>query len=319
MPVPKDPKNRSKTGFSFCRFDIPRLCGYSGRGIYADADMQVFADITELWTLPMKEADLLYALTHPSQGRTPQTSVMLLNCEALKWDVHEIIRGLDEERYSYKELMSDLCIVPAGRSKPLLPYWWNSLEIYEPGRTSLIHYTDMVTQPWISHANRNGSVWYACCAEAIDNGYIQASEVENAVSQGYISPEIFDWIGRPSAKDYSEMNATWVAPFNRFTRPAKPEGAISMSKDQRLIGWAWDPKKPDEPIDVGVFDGDDLVLTIRCDQFGDFLARHGKGNGYHAFNLPAPAKLMQSNAHRFKVQTLDKRAELKGSPMEIAR
>ena len=31
-PVPKDPKNRGRTGFSFSRFHIPKLAGYKGRG-----------------------------------------------------------------------------------------------------------------------------------------------------------------------------------------------------------------------------------------------------------------------------------------------
>jgi len=316
MPVPKEPKNRSKTGFSFCRFDIPRLCDYSGRGVYMDADMQVFADITELWTLPMQDADLLYALTHPSQGRTPQTSVMLLNCEALKWDVDDIIRGLDEVRYSYKELMSDLCIVKPGRTKPLIPYWWNSLEIYEPGRTSLIHYTDMVTQPWVSSANKNGAIWYALVAEALDSGYVTASEIEDAVESGHISSEIFDWIGRPAPKDYSEHRATWIPPFNRFAKAAKPEGAVFLSKDRRLMGWAWDPQKPDDPIEVGIFKGEELLQTIRCDRFGEFLALYGKGNGYHAFDISLPEELL-ANDSRIHARTLDARVELKGSPMEI--
>jgi hypothetical protein len=315
IPIPKEPKNRSKTGFSFCRFDIPRLCGYSGRGVYVDADMQVFADITDLWTLPMQDADLLYALTHPSQGRTPQTSVMLLNCEALQWDVDDIIRGLDEVRYSYKELMSDLCIVKPGRTKPFIPYWWNSLEIYEPGRTSLIHYTDMVTQPWVSDANKNGAIWYALVGEALDSGYLKASEIEEAVESGHISSEIFDWIGRPAPKDYSEHRATWIPPFNRFGKVAKPEGAVFLGKDRRLMGWAWDPQKPNEPIDIGIFDGEELVQTVRCDRFGEFLARYGKGNGYHAFDVTLPE--LGAADRRISARTLDKRVELKGSPMEI--
>lgn len=316
MPIPKEPKNRSKTGFSFCRFDIPRLCDYSGRGVYMDADMQVFADITDLWTLPMQDADLLYALTHPSQGRTPQTSVMLLNCEALKWDVDDIIRGLDEVRYSYKELMSDLCIVKPGRTKPLIPYWWNSLEIYEPGRTSLIHYTDMVTQPWVTDANKNGAIWYALVGEALDNGYIKASEVEEAVEGGHISSEIFAWVGHPAPKDYSEHRATWIPPFNRFGKVTKPEGAVFLGKDRRLMGWAWDPQKPDEAIDIGIFDGEELVQTVRCDRFGEFLARFGKGNGYHAFDVALPERLGGVD-RRISARTLDKGVELKGSPMEI--
>jgi hypothetical protein len=317
MPVPKDPKNRSRTGFSFCRFDIPRLCGFAGRGIYVDADMQVFTDITDLWTLPLEEADLLYALTHPSQGRTPQTSVMLINCEKLRWDVHEIIAGLDEERYSYKELMSDLCLIPKGRAQPLIPYWWNSLEIYEPGRTSLIHYTDMHTQPWISHANKNGEVWYRTAAEAVRTGFISVAEVEEAVELGHISPRIFDWIGEPAPKNYAALEATWVAPFNRFWTPKRPEGSVTLTADGRLVGWAWDPARPDEPIDVGLYDGDRLVRTITCADFGKFLAAHGKGSGRHAFDVPLPSADELELAPELHLRILDGDIPLLGSPVAV--
>ena len=39
IPVPKDPKNRARTKFSFYRFRIPELCGYQGRALYVDSDM----------------------------------------------------------------------------------------------------------------------------------------------------------------------------------------------------------------------------------------------------------------------------------------
>jgi hypothetical protein len=318
-PVPVEPKNRSKTGFSFCRFDIPRLCGYSGRGVYVDADMQVFADITDLWTLPLDEADLLYSLTHPTQGRSPQTSVMLLNCETLAWDIHEIVRGLDEGRYSYKALMSELCIVPEGRAKPLLPYWWNSLELYEPGRTSLIHYTDMQRQPWISDINPNGHHWYRTCAEAIERGFIDTDELSKAVELGHVSPEIYGWLGLNSLPDVNERAATWIAPFNRFLSPRAPEGAVALTDRRRLVGWAWDPARPDEPIELGIYDEGKLLFSLRPAEFGPFLAKHGKGNGRHAFNVELPPEVMKRNAHQLSVRIIDPKVELKGSPVELYR
>lgn len=320
IPVPKDPKNRSKTGFSFCRFDIPRLCGYHGRGIYVDADMQVFTDITDLWTMPLNEADLLYALAHPSQGRVPQTSVMLMNCETLRWDIHDIIGGLDEGRYSYKQLMSELCIIPADRRKPLLPYWWNSLERYEPSRTSLIHYTDMPTQPWISHDNPNGEVWYAICREALETGFVDTSEMHNAVVKGHVSPELPKWIGLPSSDDYDDRAAVWVAGYHRFTKTkAAIEGRVTLSKSGRLRGWAWYPQRPQERVRIGLFDGDRKLLEFAATDHADILARHGKGDGNYAFDFRIPPAVGSSNAHRLRVATADGTHELPGSPLEMIR
>ncbi len=319
IPVPKDPANRSRTGFSFCRFEIPALCGYAGRGVYVDADMQVFTDITDLWTYPLDDADLLYALSHPSQGRTPQTSVMLLNCEALRWDVHEIVRGLDEGRYSYKALMRDLCIVPKDRQKPGLPYWWNSLERFDPGRTSLIHYTDMPTQPWISHANPNGGLWYAAMAEALDEGFIDPDEVSDALARGHISPNLPDWIGRPFEVD--ERNAAvWVAPFNRFTRgEAELEGAVRLTSDRRLAGWAWRPAHPDEPVRLVACDGDTPLLEFEAAGYAEILERHGKGTGRYAFDVAVPDELWRSNTQSLRIRALDTGGELPGSPVELVR
>ncbi|WP_141653080.1 hypothetical protein [Phenylobacterium immobile] len=314
MPVPAEPKNRSKTGFSFCRFDIPRLCGYAGRGVYVDADMQVFTDIADLWTMPMEEADLLYALSPPAQGRAPQTSVMLINCETLKWDVADIIRGLDEERYTYKELMGDLCIVPAGRSKALLPYWWNSLEFYEPGRTALIHYTDMRRQPWVSQANPNGHLWYDGCRAAIAAGVIKKSEVVDAIEQGHVAPKLFSWIG-VRGPPVNRPDEVWIAPFNRFLDPKKPEGQVSAETGDTLVGWAWDPQRPDEPIGVQIFAGDDLVATLECSDYSRYLQQYGKGDGRHGFRFVLPEAARR--ARNVTVRTADRKIELGGSPVSI--
>ena len=318
-PIPQDPKNRSKTGFSFCRFDIPRLCNYSGRGVYVDADMQVFTDFSDLWTLPLDDADLLYALAPPSQGRTPQTSVMLMNCEALRWDMDDIVSGLDRGDYSYGQLMSELCVVPPGRAQPLLPYWWNSLELYEEGRTSLLHYTDMNRQPWVSHSNPNGHRWYRCCAEALDSGFISEQEVVKAVDLGHVSPEIFTWIGRNSPYDEVERAAKWVAPFNRYLQPKAPEGSVALTSDHRLIGWAWDPSRPEEASEVGVYDDSELVFSFTCGDFGEFLQKHGKGDGRHAFNVALPPGVLTSNVHTLSVRTLHGNVQLTGSPVEVFR
>ena len=59
VPLPKDPRNWQRTGFSYSRFCIPKLAGYSGRAIYMDADMLVFRDLSELWSLPFNGARVL--------------------------------------------------------------------------------------------------------------------------------------------------------------------------------------------------------------------------------------------------------------------
>jgi hypothetical protein len=318
-PIPKEPKNRSKTGFSFCRFDIPRLCQYSGRGVYVDADMQVFTDITLLWTLPLDDADVLYAQNHPCDGRVPQTSVMLLNCAALDWNVREVVGGLDEGRYSYTELMRDICIHPHERVRPLIPYWWNSLERYEAGRTALLHYTDMPTQPWVSRSNRNGGLWYAELVEALDTGFIREEEVVAAIDQGHVSPELPDWIGRGGIKCDRRANAVWVAPYHRFTRSSgQIEGRASLVENE-IVGWAFDSAAPDERIRLRVLDGEEPLFEFVADEPVDILARHGKGDGHHGFSVEVPSEVWRSNLTSLRICVAGSDAELEGSPLPLLR
>jgi hypothetical protein len=190
VPMPKDPRNQPRTQFSFNRFAIPSLAGYRGRGLYVDADMQVFHDLRELWEMPFTGgAKAMYAPpSHPS--RPPQTSVMLLDCANLKWDVKDIVRDLDEGRYDYEGLMRDMKLEPEGAVQSLLPPVWNSLEEYVPGKTRLLHYTDMKTQPWVSRRNPNGDLWVEALRDAIREGFVSTDEVRQAVSDGYVRPSL---------------------------------------------------------------------------------------------------------------------------------
>jgi len=195
VPVPRDAGNQARTRFSFARFRIPELRGFAGRAVYLDSDMLVFRDIARLWTTPMDGAHALYAPAPPERGRPPQMSVMLLDCAALRWDVREIVRGLDEKRYAYHDLMRELCIVPRERVRMSLPAEWNSLEHYEHGRTCLLHYTDVPLQPWLAPGNPHAPLWYAALREALDEGFIAEPFVREEVARGHVHRDLPVWIG----------------------------------------------------------------------------------------------------------------------------
>jgi len=216
LPIPKDPGNRTRSGFSFCRFNIPRLCGYKGRAIYMDADMQVFTDLSQLWTVPMEELDIVYCQQPEERGRVPQFSVMVMNCANLRWDVRDIIEGLDQGLYTYQDLMNSFCVLSENRRKMTLPFEWNSLEFYEQGKTCLLHYTDMPTQPWVSNKNPNGHLWYKLLNEAVQEGFITLEDLYNEIRQGHVSPELPEWAGLPPPRNIGELLKKWVPPFRRF-------------------------------------------------------------------------------------------------------
>lgn len=199
-PIPKDPKNWQRTGFSFSRFNIPKLAGYKGKAIYMDADMQVFKDIRGLWDLSFDKNSVLvqkevkYTSTSMNKENSPsvrqkQCSVMLLDCENLDWDVNQIVQGLDDGLYTYEQLMGELCILPEDKVGYSIPFEWNSLEYYDEN-TCLLHYTDMGTQPWASTQNPNGSIWFQEVRDMLSNGSLSISDLQKEIDLGYFRPSL---------------------------------------------------------------------------------------------------------------------------------
>lgn len=200
VPVPRDPRNRQRTGFSFSRFCIPKLAGYAGRAIYMDADMQVFKDIRSLWNLPfngskvlvqedVRHLDVSMAKENAPQRRIKQCAVMLLDCARLDWDIGGIVKGLDDGRYIYDQLMYEMCILAEDEVSYSIPFEWNSLEYFDEN-TCLLHYTDMGTQPWVSTANPNGRIWFNEVRSMLAGGALQWDALRSEVNAGYFRPSI---------------------------------------------------------------------------------------------------------------------------------
>ena len=188
IPLPQNPAHRPRTPFSFQRFLIPAMAGYHGRAIYLDSDMQVFRDIRQLWTLPFGDADLLAAREPAATGRKPQFSVMLLNCERLRWNIADIVAAMDRGELTYERLMHEMDV--AEHVAADIDPEWNSLERYDEGRTALVHYTDMGTQPWVSTRNPINYLWTRDLFEAIDAGFIDIDYVREHVARGYVRPSL---------------------------------------------------------------------------------------------------------------------------------
>jgi hypothetical protein len=188
VPEPRDPQLKPRTPFSFQRFAIPALKEYQGRAIYLDSDMLVFQDIKELWTWEFDGADLLSVSEPEGSGRASQFSVMVLDCENLKWNVEELVKGLEEGRWTYKQFVLEMA--PASNISPVLPGKWNDLERYTPYHTALIHYTDMASQPWLRTENPFGKVWCEELLNAINDGFITEQFIRDEVKRGWIRPSL---------------------------------------------------------------------------------------------------------------------------------
>ena len=241
IPTPRDPEKRPRTPFSFQRFLIPELAGYRGHAIYLDSDMLVLQDIRGLWTQTFSDADLLAACSKPgSTDRRPQFSVMLMDCEALRWDIRKIVEALDTGTLTYEQLMFEMAI--AKRARADISHHWNSLERFEPGRTALLHYTEMPTQPWVSCENPLGELWIAYLFAALDDRFIALDFVKEHVERGWVRPsllyQIEHRIGDASKlpPEARAMDDSFLAPF-RSMRPetaASPTNGMDASKGSIL-------------------------------------------------------------------------------------
>lgn len=202
LPTPADPANRARVGFTFTRFAIPRLCGFEGRALYLDADMLVFGDVAELATLEFGPAKVLctYQRQLPAAwkgkaGFRPgrNVAVLLLDCARLDWDAPAIVSGLDEGRYTYEQLVYELCLLAPDEIADTIPPEWNHLERHDAS-TRLLHYTVVRTQPWKVDKNPLGDLWMDAYAEAMEAGAVPPEEVEEGIAAGHLKPSLASFL-----------------------------------------------------------------------------------------------------------------------------
>lgn len=219
VPLPADPKNRPRTGFSFARFLIPSLRGFRGRAIYLDADMLVFKDIAALAQIDFPQgAGLAYVPQPPDCARVSQFSVMVLDCSRLAWDIRDIVARLDRGEFNYEELMYEFKFVAPHLKAACVPAIWNALEHYKEGSTALIHFTDMHRQPWVYGNNPYGYLWYDALRSGIQDGFISSEMVVSSINKGYVSPRLGEWLGM-DLEGVVKNSGRWRPPYARLAPP----------------------------------------------------------------------------------------------------
>jgi mitochondrial fission protein ELM1 len=143
------------TGFTNYRFAIPHFAGGRGRAIYNDEDQIYLTDPAELFDLEMGEHGFLAIA--PSES-----SVMLIDCERMApvWPLEEVKHG------SKKAILRRSLATP-GVWGPLDGGWNARDGEYLEGRSHLLHYTTLHTQPWrpfperfVYDENPLGSLWH---------------------------------------------------------------------------------------------------------------------------------------------------------------
>ena len=193
-PPPKDDRFLPYTNFSYGRFAIPKLAGYTGRAIYMDSDMVVFRDIAEIWQMPFDGAKILVEkVSDKTRGSGRLTAVMVMDCAALRWDPEAIIARLGVD-YDYKELMSVYPLLEDGDLQDRLPLGWNSLDEYTP-ETRLLHYTKIKTQPWVYPCHPLGYLWLDELKLMLENGAVSEQMVRDEVVAGHVRPSLLPQLG----------------------------------------------------------------------------------------------------------------------------
>jgi len=154
------------TGFTNYRFAIPHFAGGAGRAIYNDVDQIYLADPAELFDLDLDGHGFLAIAPDDS-------SVMLLDCARMAgiWSLERA------QRTSKAELLREALATP-GLYGPLAGDWNARDGEYQVGRSKLLHYTTLHTQPWrpfpaqlVYQENAHADLWHDLEREADAAGF----------------------------------------------------------------------------------------------------------------------------------------------------
>lgn len=222
IPEPKDARQSQRTGFSFARWAIPELCNYNGKAIYIDADMFVFADIKELWEMPMNGAtvnivdgrDTSYC-SDKAKGNKNETSVMLIDCSKADWSLQSLVDGLDG-KYSYAGMMTDLCFIPEEKIQRGIPRCWNAMDYWDSS-VCLLHYTNVPSQPWVATFNSYGYVWVDQVKRLIKEQKIALDYMIAQIRHEYFRPSL---LAELEGETNHGSNETYTEALNEIDRAA---------------------------------------------------------------------------------------------------
>ncbi|MCU0549111.1 MAG: hypothetical protein MUC48_07165 [Leptolyngbya sp. Prado105] len=240
--LPPGIRNRMKgaTAFSLGRWAIPEWCNYEGKAIYCDSDQILLSDITQLWNsdlaeatlaaVPVKQAKCYKHYIIDSMGaflKTEETfylaSVMLIDCEKVKWSIRELLEKLDQNVFSLANLMymGEQFRRHYQLSVAALPCEWNHLD-YVDAESKLVHFTDLTSQPWQFHHNPVSDLWEQAFLEALDQGAVTQADIDTSYANGWLSGRVkalaqmpksirrpVNWIWRNSNATIFKLHASW--------------------------------------------------------------------------------------------------------------
>jgi 4-amino-4-deoxy-L-arabinose transferase-like glycosyltransferase len=119
---------------------------------------------------------------------------------------------------------------------------------------------------------------------------------------------------------------TWVfhrkpeaaVPDREIPRQSVYEGYHDIAGCDAVLAWAWDLERPNEPIDIDIYDAGVRLATRRATQFRQDLLSAGKGNGAHGLVFTVPASLKDGKRHTIRMKFGGTSIDLQNGPRVIS-
>jgi hypothetical protein len=164
-----------------------------------DSDTVCLADVAELVDSSMHGGAILAlpdAYKHSGAERWG-LSVALFDCARCRFDLQAIFDEIGTGLYTYSDLHQ---LTPRFRaSHPVevaaLDANWNVFDRHD-GSTKLIHYTNLLTQPWKHRGHPYGALWFRYFAEARREGFVTDADIETTLVRFYARQDLLegnDW------------------------------------------------------------------------------------------------------------------------------
>jgi hypothetical protein len=137
----------------------------------------------------------------------------------------------------------------------------------------------------------------------------EAFDAVSALSQAANDPDAA--VRRAAAVALQQIEA--VDAWN-LRSDSVPAGSLDLVSADTIGGWAWDEKRPANPVKVDIYDGDILLATVPAVRFRQDLVEVGIGNGRRGFMYATPHGLKDGKDHTIRVKVSGTDTELAGSP-----